>query len=269
MKSEYTKAELLGEITALGQMFDTVYLIDPANLCLLNPETMQPGKTWRVLPALDKDGRGWQPVHIGDHFSFAFYQAITVDGRGCILLAAYTLPGADDGTRDAVAFRRLMNQYDEELHQDYVTGVYNRRYLDEEYVPKLLDRIAEGTRVSVALACVEDFSGILNRDGRDAADRCLTVAAGILQIAAGLDRQKGILARLDDGNFLITAADTSRADLEKRLKSAIAGSRRVFSSTLSRRGEFGISVGTAEWTETGSWDLLLALAAQRLPGGGR
>ena len=42
------------------------------------------------------------------------------------------------------------------------------------------------------------------------------------------------------------------------------GSRRVFSVSLSRRSEFSVAVSSADWAETGSWDLLLALAEQRL-----
>ena len=39
---------------------------------------------------------------------------------------------------------------------------------------------------------------------------------------------------------------------------------KVFSITLARRGTFTVSVASAEWGETSSWEMMLALAQQRL-----
>ena len=41
-------------------------------------------------------------------------------------------------------------------------------------------------------------------------------------------------------------------------------SRHVFSISLSRRASFTMAVAAVDWAEAGSWDLLLALAEQRL-----
>ena len=267
MKQDYTAAELKAEIGALENVFDSVQLIDPETMQFLDPETLQAAEPCRILPPLNDDGRGWQPMREGESVALACCQAICVDGRHCMLVVKYELPQTlPENSRDANAFMRILTQYSEELRHDYVTGAYNQRYLQEEYIPALADRLACGAHVALALARVNEYGHICANCGSDAADRCLNTAAGILQIAVGLDNEKGILARLEDGVFLVTAIDATPAQLEKTLNEAIDSSRKDYNISLSRRGEFTISVSAADWAETGNWDLLVALAERRLSG---
>lgn len=266
MKQDYTAAELCAQVCALQNMFDTVWLIDPGQQCLLDPATLQPtAEPCRLLPRLDASGRCVQPLHTPAGLQLSFCQAVCAAGHSCILLAGYAAPQADPAAgRDDQAMRRAMNQYVQDLYRDYVTGVYNTRYLDEEYRPALRERIAGGETFSAALVRVNEYGRILREEGSDAADRCLTVAAGILQIAAGMEPEKGILARLSGGVFLVTAVATPAPRLHETLRAALCGGRRVYSTSFSRRSEFTASVGAADWGETGSWDMLLALAEQRM-----
>lgn len=268
MKQTYTAAELQAQITALEGLFDSVTLIDPAAQRILDPNTMQLTDELSFgLPVLDETGRAWQPMRTGNGVRMALCQAITVDGRGCVLAAscALTGPDAEHLTRPGRAFSRLTGQFMEDIHRDYVTGVYNRRFLDEEYLPHLREQVWQGVPLSAAMVRVNEYSAILAQDGHDASDRCLTVAAGILQMA--VDPETSMIARLDDGMFLVTALNTPAHELRDRLNDTVSHSRRVFGSSLSRRGEFTISLGVAEWAETRSWDMLLALAEHRLNGG--
>ena len=266
MKQEYTAAALKSEIEALKNMFDEVKLIDPASMCYLDTKTMQGDVPCLSLPPLDDAGRGWQPLIVQDKVRLACYQAVRVDGRAFVLMTDYALPRAKpENSRDANAILRILTQYREELRHDYVTGAYNQRYLHEEYLPSLAEQFRAGRKMAVALARVNEYGRICAECGNDAADRCLNTAAGILQIAAGLEPEKGILARLEDGLFAITAIDQTPAQLEKTLCEAVDSSRHDFSISLSRRGGFTISVACADWAETGDWDMLLALAESRLP----
>lgn len=265
MKQEYTAAELKALVDALESLFDTVVLIDPAAQCVLDPGTLEPtGEPCRRLPALNEKGRAWQPMRTEKGMEMTLCQAIRVEGRGCVLVAGCDLTGPDPQTltRPARAESRLTGNFMEDMHHDYVTGVYNRRYLDEEYLPTLLAQADAGTGFSVAMVRVNEYSAILAKDGHDASDRCLTVAAGILQMA--VDPDQCVIARLDDGMFLVTALNTPAERLKYQLTEAAAGGRRVFGSSLSRRGEFTVSVGAAEWAETRHWDMLVALAESRL-----
>ena len=258
MKQEYTRSEIISLLNALQQMFPAVRLADPATGCLLDPDTMEPGSGVCQIPALDASGRGWLPASSGED-AMTLYRAVTVDGRPCLVVMDCHLPDPQPTEgREANALRRLLAQYHEELSRDYVTGAYNRRYLAESWLPR-----HEGTGIGVAMVRVKEYARICSEFGREAADCCLNTAAGILQRAAGTDPEKAILARLEDGVFLL-AGICPGARLASAVREAMDNSRRVFSVSLSRRSEFDVAVASADWAETGNWDLLLSLAEQRL-----
>lgn len=116
----------------------------------------------------------------------------------------------------------------------------------------------------MVLARVNEYGRLCCEEGAFAADNCLNTAAGILQLAAGTDSPDTVLARLEDGLFAVASAGRWAADLEKALREALDASRREFSLSLSRRGEFTVSLASANWGETGSWEMMLSLAQHRL-----
>ena len=90
------------------------------------------------------------------------------------------------------------------------------------------------------------------------------MAAGILQLAVGPDREKAALARLNDGFFAVVTLGTPATKMAKVVREAMNDSRREFNISLSRRGSFTVAIASAEWGETASWDMMLSLAQQRL-----
>ena len=63
---------------------------------------------------------------------------------------------------------------------------------------------------------------------------------------------------------LVVAVGVSARELENCLQEALRNARRNFGITLARRGEFTATVASADWVETGSWDLMVSLAESRL-----
>ena len=245
--------------------FDQVTLIDPLAQAEVDPATLQATGHADAVPVLNADGRGWQPI-LGEDTGFVFYQNIQVENRPFVLAATYFLTAdlpAND--REANALLRLLGQYREEMRRDYVTGVYNRAFLDSAYRKKVAAAACAGKPVSVVAARVNEYWNLLREEGTHAADCCLNTAAGILQLAAGPDQQNAVV-RLEDGIFLVVSVGTPAAKLQAALHEALGESRRTFGITLSRRGEFTVSLSSADWGEAGSWDLMVALAEQRLSG---
>ena len=138
-------------------------------------------------------------------------------------------------------------------------------FLDSTYRKKVAAAACAGKPVSVVAARVNEYWNLLREEGTHAADCCLNTAAGILQLAAGPDQQNAVV-RLEDGIFLVVSVGTPAAKLQAALHEALGESRRTFGITLSRRGEFTVSLSSADWGEAGSWDLMVALAEQRLSG---
>ena len=259
MKQEYTRSELSGLLEALGQVFDTLRLADGASGVLLDPATLEAQDAFAQLPPLDAEGRGWTTAHTDGLLTLTMCRAVNVEGRPCLLLMDCALPDNHrlEG-REANALRRQMAQYQEELSRDYVTGAYNRRYLADTWLPAMA-----GRSLCAVLVRVNEYAQTCSEYGRDAGDNCLNAAAGILQRAAGADPARGILVRLEDGVFLLTA-DCPAGTLEGRLRETINESRHIYNISLSRRAEFTLAIAGADLAETGSWDLTLSLAEQRL-----
>lgn len=262
---EFTLEQIGMQVTALQNFFDQVTLIDPLAQAEVDPATLQATGHADAVPVLNADGRGWQPI-LGEDTGFVFYQNIQVENRPFVLAATYFLTAdlpAND--REANALLRLLGQYREEMRRDYVTGVYNRAFLDSTYRKKVTAAACAGKPVSVVAARVNEYWNLLREEGAHAADCCLNTAAGILQLAAGPDQQNAVV-RLEDGIFLVVSVGTPAAKLQAALHEALGESRRTFGITLSRRGEFTVSLSSADWGEAGSWDLMVALAEQRLSG---
>lgn len=265
MKLEYTTQELCVQAAALENLFDTVALVDPHARVRLDPATQQPLAACGPVPALDGRGRGVRRITRDGTELLAIFQAVQVDGRPLVLAMACTIPQSPaSDLREANARVRTVSQCFDDLNRDFVTGVYNRRYLNETYMPYAAAQAAAGQPVSVVMARVNEYGRLCCEEGPAAADNCLNTAAGLLQLAAGTDSTQTALARLGDGLFAVAAVGRHAAALEAALRETLDTARREFSLSLSRRGEFTMALAAADWAETGSWEMMLSLAQQRL-----
>ena len=246
MKQDYTLDELQTEMTALAQLFDSVTLADP-RMGLLDPATLQPLNKVAAMPALDAAGRG-----------------LKIEKAADVLLLGMPLPRnlQADGAEDA--FTRALNQMQDDLHRDYVTGVYNSVYLDEAFRPRAERAALDGKPVGVVMVRVNEYWQLREQESDSAANCCLNMASGILQLVVGPDHDKAVLARLNDGFFAIVTIGTPAARMARTVHEAMNASRREFNISLSRRGSFTVAIASAEWGETASWDMTLSLAQQRL-----
>lgn len=263
MKQDYTIAELQAEMTALELIFDSVTLADP-RMGLLDPATLQPLNKVAAVPALDASGRGMRIVKAKNGLETMIAQGINVAGTPCVLLMQMPLPHSlqADGAEDA--FTRTLSQMQEDLRRDHVTGVYNAVYLNEEFRPHAEQAAMNGQPMGVVMVRVNEYWQLREHESDNAANCCLNMAAGILQLAVGPDHDKAVLARLNDGFFAIVTIGTPAAQMAQTVREAMNGSRREFNISLSRRGSFTVEIASAEWGETASWDMTLSLAQQRL-----
>ena len=262
---EYTRSQLTDQMEYLRRLFDEVFVVDASTSRRLDVDTMQTTDIIENVPDLDERGRAWRPLYGEDSSSMAQYWSIAVDRHPCVLVTVYRMPEQmHGGPREAAALSRMLSQCRSEMCRDYVTGVYNRSFLDAEFRDRVAKAAFAGERVSVALVRVNEYARLCRTESVAAADRCLTTAAGILSLAAGADQNKTPLVRLEDGVFLVVGIGTDAQTLERRLRDALDTARRTFSITLARRGEFTAAVSSADWAETGSWDWMISLAEQRL-----
>ena len=198
MKLKYTKEELAVEVTALEQVFDQVQIVDPYRGALLDPVTLEPGEECGSVPMLDDGGRGLQ----FDQTKCASTRA-SGGGSPCVLLVHFRIPHDSNVSAGAQnSYDRAMAQYQDDMRRDYITGVYNARYIQEEYRSYAEKQAMQGKPVGAVMLRVNEYWNLRDKESEQAAECCLNTAAGILQLAVGTDRDHAVLARLEDGLFV-------------------------------------------------------------------
>ena len=134
------------------------------------------------------------------------------------------------------SYDRATAQYQDDIRRDYITGVYNTRYIQEEYRSYAEKQATQGNPVGAVMLRVNEYWKLRNKESQQAAECCLNTAAGILQLAVGTDQEHAVLARLEDGLFAAITVGMPAARLAQTINKALEAARKVFSITLARRG---------------------------------
>ncbi|WP_412739724.1 diguanylate cyclase [Krasilnikovia sp. MM14-A1259] len=148
--------------------------------------------------------------------------------------------------------RRQAEWFREQAHRDALTGLHNRRYVDE-HLPALLRRAAaDGSPVTIALLDLDHFKRINDTLSHEAGDQVLTAVAGLLDaVETGPD---GFTARLGGEEFLVVVRGTDVAgavtELET-LRATIAGHGwHPITGELPVTVSIGVAAATAESTQS-------------------
>jgi len=114
--------------------------------------------------------------------------------------------------------RRQSRRYRELSLRDPLTGLYNRRYVDDE-LPRLLDRAAAGAEsVTVALLDLDHFKRINDTCSHEAGDQVLCAVAELLEAAGAAAGTGSFVARMGGEEFLLVQVGTDPAAAAARLE---------------------------------------------------
>jgi diguanylate cyclase (GGDEF)-like protein len=149
--------------------------------------------------------------------------------------------------------RRQTRRYRELSLRDPLTGLYNRRYVDDE-LPRLLGRGAgaAGT-VTVALLDLDHFKRINDTRSHEVGDRVLRAVAGMLQ-DAGLPADAGdgsFAARMGGEEFLLVLAGTDAESAAAHLENLRRTVRTHPWSEVTGDLPVTVSIGVASTGGTG------------------
>ena len=142
-------------------------------------------------------------------------------GRVIGLSAAWT---------DITRRKRVEQQLTEANHrlehyaqQDYLTGLYNRRYLDERLAREIARARRDDQPLSLCMVDVDYFKSYNDRHGHVAGDECLRAVAGALAQAAA--RPGDIVSRYGGEEFVVVLCATDEPGamaVAQRLRAAVA-----------------------------------------------
>jgi len=151
--------------------------------------------------------------------------------------------------------------------QDPLTGLYNRRYLDERLTSELAAARRHGRALSVVLADVDHFKAVNDRFGHLAGDEALKLLAIALR---GAIRKEDVLGRFGGEEFVVIARETGLAGaraLGERIRAAVERCRCSFEGQplgLTVSVGVTVSVGISEYVAGASERELIEAADRAL-----
>ncbi|MGX6608213.1 diguanylate cyclase [Micromonosporaceae bacterium Da 78-11] len=110
--------------------------------------------------------------------------------------------------------RRDAERYWEQARRDPLTGLYNRRLVDERLPQALAEAATAGTSLTVAVIDLDHFKRINDTLSHDVGDQVLVTVAALLTAGAG----DGFVARMGGEEFLIVLPGVGTAQAPHRLE---------------------------------------------------
>jgi diguanylate cyclase (GGDEF)-like protein len=163
-----------------------------------------------------------------------------------------------------VASLRQRREFERMATVDGLTGLHNRRWLDDVF-PRQIERCARtGAPLSLLLADVDHFKRFNDRHGHLVGDRALQLVAEV--IAASL-RPTDLIARFGGEEFaaLLPSATADQAVLAaERLRRTLAGRPMLVANERETSVELTLSVGVAQLQRGDTLQTLVAAADSAL-----
>jgi two-component system cell cycle response regulator len=148
--------------------------------------------------------------------------------------------------------RRQTRRYRELSLRDPLTGLYNRRFVDEQ-LPRLLGREADAAdHVTVALLDLDHFKRINDTCSHDVGDQVLRTFAELLQEVGAGDGAPSFAARMGGEEFLLVQVGAIPAGAARRLEDVRRAIRAYPWAQLTCNLPVTVSIGASsvETTDT-------------------
>src|SRR5262249_31553986 len=144
---------------------------------------------------------------------------------------------------------RLQETLRDQASRDALTGLFNRRYMDESLHRELFRAARKKTQVGFVLFDLDHFKRFNDRFGHAAGDAALREVSAFLQKCS---RVEDVLCRYGGEEFLLVLADCSPKNAVRRAEEIRDGVKQLRLEHEQRPlGEITISVGVALFPERG------------------
>ena len=233
MKKEYSAQELEPLVAALGQVFEQVEVLEPAQadsetsgLCISYERRM-------------------------DDVCSVIRRRIWVDGAPRVLQLVGVLSSADV----AGASARDLSMYRDGLIRDPLTGTYNHVFWADRICGKLDQYSLTGRPAAIALVDIDGYSDIVARYGSADAGQLVCYVANLWKRYYDEGDEK-VVCRVSDHGFAVACFGSDEVDLESQLRFMYEKMSRVCISTngMLRRIPFTLSMACAGLNEPACTD---------------
>jgi diguanylate cyclase (GGDEF)-like protein len=156
---------------------------------------------------------------------------------------------------------RLMAELERRSNEDALTGLFNRRYLDQRLQEELLRARRQRRALCVAMADIDHFKKINDTWSHAAGDLTLRRVAALLRSTV---RAFDLVARYGGEEFVVVLTDTDLDTARTICEKLRAGVASLTWPELAEGHVVTLSVGLAQDTGDVAYDRLLALADHAL-----
>jgi len=284
VKTTFTKSEAEVYLDLMRIDHDVVRLVNPVEQRVCGGSGSEEERTvcselWghcercencTSLRALQKKSQAYKVEILKKRTFLVFSRYMEIDGRACVAEIVSDITDQlvlDSDQKDQIS--RIITNYNYLLITDPLTGVYNRRFLDEHFLPSLKCCHDPHLTVNLAFIDLDDFKHINDRYGHSAGDRLLKDAAGFWKLYFN-SRTRGkeqLVVRFGGDELLIIAAGISCRTFREEIDRAYARMQKIcyYSDTVQIPFSltFGIS-STEELGEDWTWDMLINRADRRM-----
>lgn len=232
---KYKKAHFQELAAEMSQLFDVVRLVDPISMMAYTIEggelRAQPDRCFHVwnktarcenclsVRCFMERERYSKFEFIGNDIYHVVAQPVEVDGRRYVL--EVVTASNDNVLLSAFGNNEFVDRvttFNHKMYTDDLTGLSNRRYLDERLNILINRSVLDGTPLSVVMLDIDDFKDINDGLGHLAGDKVLSRVAEVLREALA-PTTEDILARYGGDEFVAALRNVSEAELECRLRS--------------------------------------------------
>jgi len=173
---------------------------------------------------LNKASQHVKDVCEGDTLNFKVFEELTKE-YGKLLRHVRMVTRISDKNTVNLFVRNI--DLDDKVHHDPLTGIYNRRYLEETLRKNIKELSSSGSFISIMMVDVDLFKKYNDTYGHSEGDICLIAVAKTLLL--GVTRENDYVARYGGEEFVVVLPDTDEhgarltADrlLEKMVERAI------------------------------------------------
>lgn len=160
--------------------------------------------------------------------------------------------------------RRELAELRDRVNQDHLTGLFNRRYLDEALAREVAEAQKSGRPLSFAICDLDNFKKLNDSWGHAVGDSVLKHFAAILKANT---KGKDIVARYGGEEFALILPDTQARDARKLLETirqALYSRNLIVTRSQQRIGHVSASFGLAGLRPDDTVETLVARADELL-----
>ena len=281
---KWTKQQAKEWMRWAATAYDVVRLVEPEEQRVISGETMAPTDQscftiWKKcqrcenctsVRAMHQRSTIYK-LEIRDERNFwVCSRYVEIDGAPCVMETVSDITDSfllDSTQQDDLSL--VIRKYNHLLITDPLTGAYNRRFLDEDFVPSLDCCHRPGLNVNLAVMDLDNFKQINDRYGHLAGDTVLKDVARYwkTQFDSREKNREKLTVRFGGDEMLIIVCGEPFETFERALREKYETMRKISYLSSGETVPFSISFGCAAFSHLEgekTWDALFALADRQL-----